>query len=236
MAKKKKQDKETTIENFYDLKTKEMDELVAALKSDGATAEEQDKTAPVSLDIKEITGEETKGAKKFDPYSVDKISRIPAPIKAILVKWWFAGLVCYFIVMGLGSIGIEMSTLDMLVLTGAVLGLIVDLMVNPILRMIQSDRKEMHAYMMFPFPFKAYWTFITNVIYYVVVLVVVNYCYLGLNLLVQLGSSSAYVALEPLLFGVFTVIADMAFIGIKDLIVYLVKRYKTGKKERMADV
>ena len=44
--------KETTIENFYDLKTKEMDELVAALK--GETPED----APLpSTNIAEVTAE-----------------------------------------------------------------------------------------------------------------------------------------------------------------------------------
>lgn len=236
MAKKKKQNKETNIEDFYDLKTKEMDELVAALKSNDSDSEELTESTPVSLDIAECTGEApTKGKKQFDPYSVDKLSRIPTPIKALLIKWWFAGLVCYFIVMGLGSIGTTMSTLDLLVLSGVVLGVIVDCMVNPILRMIQSDRNEMHSYMMFPFPFKAYWTFITNIIYYVAVMVVVNYCYYGLNMLVQIGNSDGYVALEPLLFGAFCVIADMAFIGIKDLIVFLVKKGRKNKEE-VADV
>lgn len=239
MAKKKKQQKETTIEDFYDLKTKEMDELVAALKStdDDSAKEESEQSSVVSLNIEDCTGEAPKrGKKHFDPYSVDKLSKIPTPIKAIIIKWWFAGLVCYFIVMGLGSLGTNMDTLDLLVLTGVVLGIIVDCMVNPILRMIQSDRLEMHSYIMFPFPFKAYWTFITNVIYYVGVMVVVNYCYLGLNLLIQTGNESSYFAIEPLLFGVFCVIVDMICIGIKDLIVFLVKRCRNNKKEEIADV
>lgn len=227
--KKKKQEKESNITNYYDLKTKEMDELVSALRGDEAEGDTSEPPAPVSYDIKECTGEEpVKGKKKFDPYSVDKVSRIPAPIKAIVIKWWFAGLVCYLIDMGLGT---NMATLDLLVLSGAVLGIVVDCMVNPILRMVQSDDKEMHNYIMFPFPFKAYWTFITNILYYIVVMVVVNYMYYGINLLIHLSNPDGFFALEPLLFGVFSVIADMAFIGIKDLIVFLVKKAKTKKEE-----
>lgn len=231
MSKKyKKQNKETTIENYYDLRTKEMNDLVAALKEgSNGEAEKAEPTSRASLDIKECTGEEPKGRKKeFDPYSVDKLSRIPTPIKAIFIKWWFAGLVCYLIDMGLGT---NMATLDLLVISGAVLGLIVDCMVNPILRLVQSDRNEMHNYMMFPFPFKAYWTFITNIIYYILVMIVVNYIYHGINLLILLATPNGFFALEPLLFGVFCVIADMVFIGIKDLIVYLVKRGKRKKEE-----
>ena len=40
--------------------------------------------------------------------------------------------------------------------------------------------------------------------------------------------------MEPLLFGVFAVAVDMIFIGVKDGIVYLVKKLKN--KERTADV
>jgi len=49
MAKKKKI-QETTIENYYDLKIDKVDELVAALKDDGAVNED------ISFDIYECTG------------------------------------------------------------------------------------------------------------------------------------------------------------------------------------
>ena len=127
--------------------------------------------------------------------------------------------------------------LDAVLLVGVVMGLIVDLMVNPIFRMMESDRKEYDNYMMFPFPFKAFWTFFTNIIYYVGITLVVNFCYTGVNMLMNVICGTLdeeyhiYVAVEPLLFGVFCVIADMIFIGIKDLIVYLVKRGKSKNKE-----
>ena len=66
----------------------------------------------------------------------------------------------------------------------------------------------------------------------------VNFCYLGINELINYinGTSGLYkIGVEPLLFGTFCVIVDMAFIGIKDLIVYLVKR-KKRKKEEISDV
>ena len=90
---------------------------------------------------------------------------------------------------------------------------------------------------MFPFPFKAYWTFFTNVLYYVLVLVCVYFgFYYGLNELINYinGTTGAIpLGVEPLLFGTFCVITDMIFIGIKDLIVYLVKR---NKKEKTSNV
>lgn len=242
MSKKNKKNRETTIENYYDLKVEEMDELVAALKGGTDVSEK-----PVSYNIEECIGKEAaeqgevteykKKSKEFNPYKLDRLSRVPTWIKAILIKWWFAGLVCYLIGMGLGSViqNDENRTL----LTGVVLGLVVDLFVNPALRYFQSSDKEYNAYMMFPFPFKKYWTLFTNMLYYVLVALVVNYCYMGLNMLIDVISGTSgniHVGVEPLLYGVFFIIVDMAFIGIKDLIVFLVKKTKKNKEEEIADV
>ena len=235
MAKKKKEkNRETTIENYYDLKVDKVDELVAALKGEETGDEE-----PVSYKVEDCIGKEAaaeqeqtgkKSAKEFDPYKRDKLSRIPTWLKAIFIKFWFAGAVCYFIIFGIRF----SNALDTVVITGVILGVIVDIMVNPIFGYLESDRKEYDPYIMFPFPFKKFWTFFTNIIYYSGVLICVNYSYIGLNLLINLISGTTneiHVGVEPLLFGVLTVIIDMIFIGIKDLIVYLVKRKKLKKEE-----
>ena len=217
MAKKNKRAPETTIENYYDLKVDKVDELVAALKDDGAQFDNE-----ISMDIADCTGEESPDTltrsgkrKQFDPYRNDFLSKIPVWLKAIFIKFWFAGMVCYFVVSGL-QIG---DTLDRVVLTGAVMGLVVDVLVNPLFRYLETDRHEYDAYMLFPFPFKAYWTFFTNIIYYVLVI-------FGVSLIYTLINEVTSLAVESLLFGVFTVAVDMIFIGIKDLIVFLVKRAK----------
>lgn len=237
MAKKNKKFKETTIENYYDLKVDKVDELVAALKGD-----DFDESESVSMYISDCTGEATDAnltrrgkQKQFDPYKVDKLSRIPTWIKALFVKWWFAGMVCYFVKMGINI----SDPLDSIVLCGAVLGLIVDVLVNPLFRYMESDRKEYNAYMMFPFPFRQFWTFFTNILYYVIVLACVNGCYLGLNELINLikgTEQQLQVGVEPLLFALFTVAVDMAFIGIKNGVVHLVRKLKRKKKECAVNV
>jgi hypothetical protein len=237
MAKKKKDNKESTIENYYDLKVDKVDELVEALKS--GTPTEEEKQSELSFNISDCTGESDAAnvkkngkQKQFDPYKIDKLSRIPTWIKALFIKFWFAGAVCYFIIWGLSNY--ISDTLDLIVFTGIVMGLVVDILVNPLFRFMESDKKEYNAYMMFPFPFKAFWTFFTNIIYYLFVLLCVNYAYTGLNLLINLiaGSETQFnVYIEPLLFGLFTMLIDMVFIGIKDLIVYLVKKAKLKKVE-----
>lgn len=229
MAKKKNNFKETTIENFYDLRVDKIDELVAALKD-----ESYEPQGDISMNISDCTGIDdprnvTRSGKQkqFDPYKTDFLGRIPTFVKAIFVKWWFAGVVCYFIMWGLHGL----DALDQMVLLGAVLGLVVDVLVNPLFRYMETDRKEYNDYMMFPFPFKAFWTFFTNVLYYVLIVTCVMLIYAGITNLVihTTGSASVWTGVEPLLFGVYTVAVDMIFIGIKDGIVRLVK--KRRKKE-----
>jgi hypothetical protein len=231
MAKKKKT-KETTIEDFYDLKVDKMDELVAALKG-----EEFDETEDVSMNISDCTGVKdstttTKRGKerKFDPYSIDKLSRVPTTLKALFIKWWFAGVVCYFIMMGLGYY-LMYDDLDMIIVLGIVMGIVVDVFVNPIFHFLESDRKEYDNFMLFPFPFKKFWTFFTNILYYMCVIIAVAYIFVFIN--GTLLNGKATLGVEPLLFGIFTVIVDMIVIGIKDLIVFLIRRAKKHTTENL---
>lgn len=235
--KKNKKFQETTIENYYDLRIDKVDELVSALKDEDPVFEED-----ISYGVADNTGVYDSGSykrsgkqKQFDPYKTDFLGKIPAWIKALFVKFWFAGAVCYFVMWGI-RLG---DSLDSLVLTGAVLGLIVDMFVNPIFRYIETDRKEYNAFMMFPFPFKAYWTFFANMIYYVLVLMGVNGVYIVINYIANVAANTQgfiHVGVEPLLFGALCVAVDMVAIGIKDGIVAIVRHNKNKKKENEANV
>ena len=219
MAKKKKI-KETTIEDFYDLKVDKVDELVAALKG-----EDTSEYGEISMNISEIVGDGKNSSKQFNPYRTDFLSRIPTAIKALFVKWWFAGVVCFFVNMGLGIY--ITATADLILFDGIFLGIFVDVFVNPLFRFMETDRREYNNYTMFPFPLKAYWTFFTNVLYYIGVAILVNFVYNFIN------EFMFRLAIEPLSWALIVVAVDMAFIGIKDLIVHLVKK---RRKERLTDV
>ena len=213
MAKKKKI-KETTIEDFYDLKVEKVDELVAALKGEDTSS-----YGEVSMKISDCTGDDGRGSnKEFNPYRTDFLSRIPTFLKALFIKWWFAGVVCFFVNMGLG---IYIAPMDLVILDGIVLGLVVEVLVNTLFRFMESDKREYNDYMMFPFPFKAYWTFFTNVLYYVVIAVITNFVYLFINEFMFSFN------VEPLSWALIVLVIDMIFIGIKDLVVHLV-----GKRKR----
>ena len=219
MAKKKKI-KETTIEDFYDLKVDKVDELVAALKG-----EDTSEYGEVTMNISEIVGDGKKSSKEFNPYRTDFLSHIPTFIKALFIKWWFAGVVCFFVNMGLGIY--VPATADLLVLDGIFLGLVVDVLVNPLFRFLETDKREYNPYMLFPFPLKAYWTFFTNVLYYIGVAIVVNFVYNFIN------DYMFSFAIEPLSWALMVLCVDMIFIGIKDLVVHLVKKSKKKEPENV---
>lgn len=246
MAKKNKKHEESTIENYYDLHVDKVDELVAALKGEENFDDEVNYEMNASMGVNDPQNVTKKGKQReFDPYKIDKFARIPHWVKAFFIKWWFAGMVCWFVISGLGNYilgingdvanGIKIGgELDLLVLTGMVMGIVVDIFVNPIFKFMESDKKEYDKFMMFPFPFKAYWTFFTNIIYYVLIMFAVSYLYMFLNEIVLQGNFN--VNIESILFGVFTLIADMVFIGIKDGIVALVRHLKNRKKESAVNV
>ena len=228
MAKKNKRPQREVIENYYDLKVDKVDELVAALKG-----EDLDDLPPVSMNIADCTGvDDPKNVKRngkqkeFDPYRRDILSRIPVWAKALFIKWWFFGVVCYFVLMGLG-ISVT-DTLDLLVLTGIITGLVVEILVNPIFRYMEVDG-EYKPYIMFPFPIKAFWTFFANIIYYCIVILGTSWIYTLINEGLKHANPGSYFAIEPLVFGIFTLIVDMAFIGLKDLAVYLIKKFHRKK-------
>lgn len=237
MAKKKKKFQETTIENYYDLRVDKVDELVSALKDDTTPFDEEvNFSINASMGINDPKNVKRSGKdKEFDPYKTDFLGRVPVWVKALFAKFWFAGMICYFVMWGIGL----NDTLDSMVVTGAVLGIIVDILVNPLFRYMETDKREFNAYMMFPFPFRAFWTFFTNIIYYVLVLWCVMEVYGVINLICsQITGVSNYIhfGVEPLMFGVITVIVDMVFIGIKDGIVALVRHQKNKRKESVANV
>lgn len=212
MAKKKKKIRETTIEDYYDLKVDKVDELVAALKGEDTSS-----YGEVSMNISEITGDGKGSNRQFNPYRTDFLSRIPTFLKAFFVKWWFAGMVYFFINMGLGP---YVATADLVILDGIVLGIVVDVLVNPLFHFMETDKREYNDYMMFPFPFKAYWTFFTNVLYYAVIAVLINFVYLFINKFMFAFKG------EPLSWALIALVIDMIFTGIKDLAVHLVRKHK----------
>lgn len=136
------------------------------------------------------------------------LDKIPDPVKALFIKFWFNGAVCFFIFWGLGMIVTDLW--DMLFIMAVVLGMVNDLLVNNTFHFFAITPGSNNKWMMFPQ--RKLWTLFANVIYAAVVLAVVITAYGLINLV-------AFVGVEPLLFGLLYMAADMLFVGMKNLVI-----------------
>ena len=168
--------------DYYKLNTNAVDRLVNA-----------DKNVPRS------------DKKLNDPakqYRTGFLDRIPAPVKALFIKFWFNGAICYFIFWGLGMV--VSNYLDMIFVLAIVLGMTTDILVNNALRFVETLPGENDKWMMFTK--KKYWTFIANIFYAFIVL----FCVIWLYEILKIG-------VEPILFGLFYMLFDLLFVGMKNL-------------------
>ena len=142
--------------------------------------------------------------------------KIPETLKVVLLKTWFAGAVCYFILWGLGTY--IYSIIDMLFILGIVLGLVTDLLTNNVIRFVEKTPGENDKWLLFPK--KGMVSFFLNMVYAIVLVALVYGLYGVINsvLAVLLGlTDTVALGVEPILFGVFTMGFDMLFIGCRNL-------------------
>ena len=147
--------------------------------------------------------------KEINRYSSSKLSRIPVWVKAVAIKFWFAGAACFFFYWGLAAyIG---NWLDQMFVFGLGLGIMTDLLTKNVLKFISGSDKEYYPYIMFTSG--KYWTFIANIAYAFLLLV----CTIGIYSIIKIG-------VEPILFGIIYTAIDMMFIKIRDKIVSLIRK------------
>lgn len=205
MSKKNPNNKDNATVDHYKLNTKAVDRLVNANKME----------IPNDQKLKDPAKQ----------YRSNFLDRIPSAVKALFLKFWFGGAVCYFIFWGLGLYLTDM--LDMVVIMAIVLGMITDILVNNILRFIEVVPGENNKWMIFPK--KKLWTFFTNILYSFVLLLCVIYFYETINISLNylMGTESKiYLGVEPVLFGVFYMLFDLLFLGVKRLMLTIINDAK----------
>ena len=191
MAKKSKRaaerEQHRSAADYYKLNVQAVDDLVTA---------DETNSPPVSK-------------AELRKYHAAPKRRIPDWLKAFLLKGWFAGVVCYFIIWGLGMF--LPDTLDLLLVTGVVLGFVKDLLENSLVRFYADQEGANDRWMMFPK--KGFISLPLNVLYALVLIFCVYQSYRAVNLL--FGSAERTVGVEPLLFGVLAAVWDMIFLWMK---------------------
>ena len=179
--------------NNYQLKSEAVEELVEAMHDQAPQYSKEE----------------------LEKYRSKKVIRIPNWLKFLLIKAWFAGAVCFFMIWGLGTYLGDM--LDLMVVVGITMGMVTELLVNSILRFMEKYPGQNDKWMLFPKKTKL-GSFFLNIVYGLVQIYCVYFVYTAVNaaLAVMAGDPERVViGVEPILFGLLCVGVDMLFIGIK---------------------
>lgn len=189
MAKKKRggSSQAPTAENYYDLKTKAVDDLVSADESNSPEVSEEE----------------------LERYGGKKKNGIPNWLKVCFIKFWFPASVCYFFFWGLSGYVADM--LDLMFVTAIVLGMVTDILTNNVLRFFAQTEGGNDGWMMFPK--KRFITFFLNIFYSFLLMFLVFSIYTGINkILIAITGApedSVLLGVGPILFGVFYLICDL---------------------------
>lgn len=141
--------------------------------------------------------------------------RIPSWIKALFIKFWFNGAVCFFIYWGLGLMIPSME--NMILILAIVLGMVTDILVNNIFRFFAVTEGANDKWMMFPK--KRYVNFFLNIIYAFCLLIAVIWLYNVINVTANtlMGTEDQiYLGVEPIMFGLFYMGIDLLFLAIRN--------------------
>ena len=173
--------------------------------------------------------------KEVNQYKSGKLQKIPTFIKAIFIKWWFAGAACFFFLWGLGTV--IQNQLALLLVLGFGLGIITNMLANNLLRFLESSDREYDKWILFPW--RKWWTIFLDVIFSFVLLFLVVKTYDGINALIiytkQLDPNSVPLGVEPFLFGIFYIVYDLAIIWLRNLIIFIINKiiYRHKHKEEI---
>ena len=179
-------------EDIYRIKTEAVDDLVNANKGNTPSYSEEE-------------------LKKYKSKSKFNIS---PTFKALFIKFWFSGVVCYFFVWGLGMY--IPSNLDLYVVTALGMGFVKDILENNLYRFIANPEGSNDKWMMFPK--KSFKSLVFNVRYALLVTGCVYFTYQGINFIGTMGNNDRVVfGVEPIFFGIFYMAFEMLFLWMKHM-------------------
>lgn len=183
----------------------------------------------------------------YNPYEVDKLSKIPSWIKILLLKFWAAAAAVFFTMIGGIDVGLDFSLLDDSTVEGAIgnsekiiviLGFTMALMSNYVIKqliyLMNNRRNNAFKYNMInqrgflPLFYYLIYSFIVSLILYFITL------WLGSNgLVLDPFGVAGNAGLEPFTYGLCYVIVDGFFVLIKNLIVNIYQRVQYKRQLAM---
>ena len=143
--------------------------------------------------------------------------------KALFIKFWFSGVVCYFFIWGLGMY--IPSNLDLYFVTAIGMGFVKDILENNLYRFVANPEGSNDRWMMFPK--KSYMSLVFNVLYAILVTGCVYFTYQGINFVGTSGNNDRVVfGVEPIFFGIFYMGFELLFLWMKHMAVRIIEKKK----------
>lgn len=158
-----------------------------------------------------------------------KKHRIPNLVKVLFTKWWFNGAICFFFYLGLGTV--IQNQLDLLFILGAALGMCTDLLTNNMLRFFEPEPGANDKYIFISV--RKFWSIFFNLIYGYVCLYIVVYLYGLINVILNalMGTGEEpMLTVGPILFGLFYLLVDLLFIGIRNTFKKMIEDAKANSR------
>ncbi len=166
-------------------------------------------------------------AKERKPWQQYTRAKWPGWLKTLLLKWWAAGALLFFIGWGLP---IGLSSMYLALLLGVVGGVFTDLIGNNILR-VAVRNNESEPYMMWPQGGAG--GLVLNVLHSVLIAYLIMLTYTAVNViligLLGLEATAVPLGVEPILFGLLYLGFDMLLILIKRRVQALAAEEKAKK-------
>ena len=185
-------------DKYYRLKTQAVDDLVSA---------NEENSPPVS-------------AAELRKYRSGPQISMADWVKAILIKIWFAGVICYFFIWGLSTF--TLNPWDHIAVVSAALGTVTNVITNNLFRFIAKTPGAYDRWMMVTS--KKIW-FLPLDLAYALVLVVctwMTYSLVNAAAAAVLSTEGTFLGVEPILFGIFVTGWDLIFLGMKRLLIRIV--------------
>lgn len=177
---------------------------------------------------------------EFDPYAVDKLSRVPLVLKVLVVKYWGAGAAAFLVFMGLNKFlpsDVDGSrNLDAYLIFWVIFGLIIDFFMNKLIRMMGNPIKPTQKYIFING--SSAFTIFGNILYAALCWYIIMWGYQGFLQLIF--DDIKYNALNPRLwspenpftFALLFTICDILLLLIKNGIIKLYRYIHFGKENK----
>ena len=181
---------------------------------------------------------------EFEPYGIDKFSKIPSWITITFVKFWAAAAAVFFIIIGGLDVGLDFTesnssdiasqlsvSLAIVILIALFLALFMNYVVKILTRVLYSRRNNTYRFTIYNRTgFSAFLIYFAyNIMMSIILYFVVNYMgYWGL-VFDPFGTTGGY-GIEPFSYALYYIVIDAIFLLIKNLVIAIYNRVSYAKQ------